>query len=445
MERTFDFAKWKPILTREKYDELYLIAEDEDTFITRLEVGDEVVLFPGEHDAVSKGCLSQNYSTRVDNPYIHLLRKAEDNTGIEVMGDPSLFKAQLVNNDRWVTGRVVDKSNAGTAVQWDVPGHGQQRNGYISRYREIWKKDDVIALVEEALGESCASGPEIKMEEMDKVVLTESARANILAVIKQHQHSKKIFEEWGLGEVLEYGKGMTMLFYGPPGTGKTWAATCIARSMGKKLHVIDTAMLQTSEPGGMERNLKAAFAEAKKKKAVLFIDECDSLVQDRRSMGQILSAETNCLLKEIEGFEGVLILATNRVDELDKALERRISLIEHFDIPGPDERERIWRGLLPSKMPLADDVDVPKMAKDYKISGGLIKNAVLAAARRAVSQDAEQVTQEHFTHGLRQVASGVRAFSGKSSVLRGSIAKGPGGKQRQRDITIADIEKVSNE
>jgi AAA+ superfamily predicted ATPase len=263
---------------------------------------------------------------------------------------------------------------------------------------------------------------ELKLDEkeIDRVVMPKDTKKRIFAVLKQYKNSAKIFEEWGLGETIEYGKGMTMLFHGPPGTGKTWTATCIAKAIGKKLTVVESAALESSEPGGFERTLKTLFTEAKKKRSILFIDECDSLVQSRMGMGQILSAQTNCLLTEIEKFEGILILATNRVDDLDAAVERRISLIEEFKMPTAEERKAIWGKLVPKKMPLTKDVDFGLLAEKYELSGGLIKNVVLNAARGAVSEDADKVSLIHFERALEATMKGKKTFTErKPTVLHG--------------------------
>src|SRR5690606_25032098 len=85
---------------------------------------------------------------------------------------------------------------------------------------------------------------------LDKLVLEADSKNEIVNVLKQHKHMNKIFKEWGLDEIMEYGKAMSILFYGPPGTGKTWAANCIAKALQKELLVISASEIQTSEPGG---------------------------------------------------------------------------------------------------------------------------------------------------------------------------------------------------
>lgn len=104
--------------------------------------------------------------------------------------------------------------------------------------------------------------PKLDESKLDPLIIDESIKKEITAVLKQHEHSVKIFEEWGLGEVIEYGRGMTFMFYGPPGTGKTWGATCIAKAMGRELLIIGAAEIQSQEPGGANRNIQAAVSSS---------------------------------------------------------------------------------------------------------------------------------------------------------------------------------------
>lgn len=237
---------------------------------------------------------------------------------------------------------------------------------------------------------------------LDKLVLDPDAKAEIVSVLKQYKNMDKIFKEWGLDEVMEYGKAMSLLFYGKPGTGKTWGARCIANALGKELLVISAAEIQTSEPGGANRNIQAAFQQASTAGHVLLFDECDSLITDRSDVGMILASEINTLLTCLEQFDGVAIFATNRADTLDPAMERRISLMVEFPLPDAKQREDIWNVLLPKKMPLAEDVDVKKLAK-FDLTGGYIKNVILNAARYAAAEEAEAVGKKHFGRAIKRV------------------------------------------
>lgn len=289
-------------------------------------------------------------------------------------------------------------------------------------YWELFTLEEFLAM--RGGGAKNGEPPAFLPEELDKVKLAPEARRSILAVLRQHRDSSKIFDEWGLSETVGYGRGMTMLFWGPPGTGKTWATHCIAKALGKKLRVLDNAKLQSPVPGEMERNLKAEFDKAGKEGSVLLLDECDSLLMSRSGgMGMIMSSHVNALLTEIEKFDGVVVLTTNRVGELDKALERRISLVVEFPVPDQETRLEIWKGLIPSKMPLAEDVDLAKLA-ETRLTGGLIKNVVLNAARLASGDGCDKVALAHFERAVEMSAEGNSAFRKKSSVLHGQADGG---------------------
>jgi AAA+ superfamily predicted ATPase len=116
----------------------------------------------------------------------------------------------------------------------------------------------------------------------------------------------------------------------------------------------------------------------------------------------------NVLLRELEDFNGVVIFATNLAANFDPAFERRIRTHVRFEMPGPDEREEIWRVQVhPSKTPLAGDVDFHALAERYPASGGDIKNAVIKAAVAAAAEpgsDAvKRIHQRHLERGIEEV------------------------------------------
>src|SRR3989344_525160 len=56
------------------------------------------------------------------------------------------------------------------------------------------------------------------------LIIDDKTKQSLLAAIARDQQKDKIFKEWGLNKVIEYGRGTTLNFRGPPGTGKTLAA-----------------------------------------------------------------------------------------------------------------------------------------------------------------------------------------------------------------------------
>lgn len=288
---------------------------------------------------------------------------------------------------------------AATAMCADVVEFDRSRNTWHLHGRGLVVK---VEHLDKFLMGTPISSIDIDTSHLDKLVLEADSKKEILSVLKQHNHMNKIFKEWGLDEIMEYGKAMSFLFYGPPGTGKTWAATCIAKALKKELIVISAAEIQTSEPGGANRNIEEAFKQAKVKNCVLFLDECDGLITDRSHVGMILASEINTLLTCLEKFEDVVVFATNRADTLDPAMARRISLMIEFKNPDEATRLDIWNVMLPKKLPLAKDVKIEKLAK-FELTGGYIKNVILSAARTAAAEEATEVNMKHFAQAIKRV------------------------------------------
>ena len=84
--------------------------------------------------------------------------------------------------------------------------------------------------------------------------------------------------------------------------------------------------------GGTEANIKNAFAEAEGEHAILFLDEIDGLVQSRTNAVRSWEVtQVNELLYWMENFNGVMIGATNFLQNLDQAIMRRFTFKLQFD------------------------------------------------------------------------------------------------------------------
>ena len=101
----------------------------------------------------------------------------------------------------------------------------------------------------------------------------------------------------------------------------------------------------------------------------------------------------NTLLTELDGLESrkqvFVIGATNRPDILDPAMVRpgRLDKLLYVDLPSPAERAEVLKALA-KKTPLADDVDLDKIAFDQRCDGlsgadlsALVREAAVAALR----------------------------------------------------------------
>jgi SpoVK/Ycf46/Vps4 family AAA+-type ATPase len=245
------------------------------------------------------------------------------------------------------------------------------------------------------------------------VVLPPQTLRTLEQALAQVRNHSLIFQRWGLGERHPSGRGLAFNFAGPPGTGKTICAEAIAHELGMNLLVIDYADAESMWLGETPKNIVAAFRSAVQQNAVLFFDEADAIAM-RRSVGSNLAQEresnliVNVLLRELEAFNGITIFATNLAANFDRAFERRIRTHVLFEMPGMEERARIWQlQIHPQKTPLAPDVDFRQLAQRYVMSGGDIKNAVIKAAAAAAAEPGPEqgkvIAQRHFDSAAQDV------------------------------------------
>ncbi|MBS4015066.1 MAG: ATP-binding protein [Candidatus Latescibacteria bacterium] len=230
----------------------------------------------------------------------------------------------------------------------------------------------------------------------DQIVLEDMQKQEIEQMIFQIVTGNKLFTQWGFDQTIKYGKGMTILFYGAPGTGKTATCEAIAQRLSKKIGIANYAQLLSKWIGDSEKNLVKVFKEAKENDCVLVFDEADSLFGQRLpetySVDRMHNYMTNVLMQEIERFDGLVILTTNRELTIDEAFSRRILFKMRFDIPKTEERAKIWRALIPANAPISDDVDFAELGKRYELTGGEIKNVIINVVRECGFSNEEKIS-----------------------------------------------------
>ena len=226
----------------------------------------------------------------------------------------------------------------------------------------------------------------------DDIVLPADQMQSIKYLVARVRQRRTVYEQWGFAAKVGKGLGTSALFSGPPGTGKTMVAGLIAKELGLELYQVDMAKVVSKWIGETERNLAALFDAAEAGHAILLFDEADSLFGKRTdvksSNDRYANLETNYLLQRLESFTGICLLTSNHESAIDAAFMRRLSLHLRFELPDVEEREQLWRAMMPAAAPVAPDLDVANLARRFAMSGGYIRNAALRAAFMAADEGA---------------------------------------------------------
>ncbi|MBA3541631.1 MAG: ATP-binding protein [Deltaproteobacteria bacterium] len=225
------------------------------------------------------------------------------------------------------------------------------------------------------------------------LVLPDDQTFAMLELLARIRERRLVYEDWGLGDRVGKGLGVSALFSGPPGTGKSMAAGLLAQTLEVEIYQVDLSKIVSKWIGETEKNLAALFDAAEAGHAILLLDEADALFGKRTSVqssnDRHANQEVNYLLQRLESFAGICILTTNHDAAIDEAFRRRLSSHVRFPLPDADERERLWIALLAGAAPVSKELGLATLARTFVMSGGYIRNAVLRAAFLAADAKTE--------------------------------------------------------
>nr|XP_045614044.1 ATP-dependent zinc metalloprotease YME1L-like [Procambarus clarkii] len=206
-----------------------------------------------------------------------------------------------------------------------------------------------------------------------------------------------------------------VLLVGPPGTGKTLLARAVAGEAGVPFFHAAGPEFDEILVGQGARRVRDLFRAAKvRAPCVIFIDEIDSVGAKRSNsvLHPYANQTINQLLAEMDGFhknEGVIVLgATNRRDDLDKALLRPGRFDVEVQVPIPDlaGRKEIFDYYL-GKVKAGDDVDKNVLSRGTTgFTGADIKNVTNQAALRAAADQVDSVSMKHLEAARDKVLMG---------------------------------------
>jgi len=235
---------------------------------------------------------------------------------------------------------------------------------------------------------------------MSDLILSQDVIDELKTLQSRIQNHALIYDSWDFRLIDPVGQNVAVNLYGPPGTGKTMCAEALCHQFGKKMIEVNYAEIESKYVGETPKNIVAAFNQAKSSDALLFFDEADSILGRRmtnvtQSADHSVNVARAVMLKQLDGFQGIVVFATNLAKNFDGAFVRRI--LQHIYIGPPDEscRLRLWERMITPKVPGRDHLDFSYLAKvSDGLTGGLIKNIVLLALSSVANRaPGEQVIQ----------------------------------------------------
>ena len=256
---------------------------------------------------------------------------------------------------------------------------------------------------------------------MDELKIDDQNRNILEDICNQVELRGKVYDEWNLKSRYAYGKCVSAIFAGPPGTGKTMAVHALASKLSLELYKVDLSQIADKYIGETEKRLEEVFSKAEKSNMILFFDEADAVMAKRSdvkdSHDKYANTEISFILQRIEEFDGIVILATNNLQNIDAAFMRRIRYVVNFRRPDSSTRKEIWMDAFGDLVPLDEDIDFDYLAETFDFSGGEIKNIILNAVFYGAAQSGK-VSMKHIMKAV-----GRELTKGKNLTISGNYGK----------------------
>lgn len=218
-----------------------------------------------------------------------------------------------------------------------------------------------------------------------------------------------------------------VLLYGPPGCGKTMLAKALARESGACFINLHISTLTEKWYGDSNKLVAAVFSLARKlQPSIVFIDEIDAVLGQRRSGEHEASGMVKAEFMthwdglasstKQAGNQRICILgATNRIQDIDEAILRRMPKKFPVSLPNSSQRRQIF-GITLAETKLDNTIIDGKPAFDMsalvRASAGMSGSDIKEACR-----DAAMVPVREHIRNMKRSGENVRGI--RSEAVRG--------------------------
>ncbi|KAK4121562.1 hypothetical protein N657DRAFT_577644 [Parathielavia appendiculata] len=234
----------------------------------------------------------------------------------------------------------------------------------------------------------------------DSLVLEPKTKDIVKALVESHKyHAAESIDDVIQGK----GKGLVAVLHGPPGTGKTLTAEGISELLKCPLYMASAGELGT-DSRYLESELQKILDICHAWGAILLLDEADVFLEKRNMHDIHRNALVSIFLRQLEYFQGILFLTTNRVETFDDAFQSRIHIALRYDNLDHRAKKAIFKIFIERVRVLEKINLMPFTEEDYtalarhELNGRQIKNTVRTAQALAVNKG-EPLSMSH----IRQV------------------------------------------
>lgn len=252
-----------------------------------------------------------------------------------------------------------------------------------------------------------------------------------------------------------------VLLYGPPGCGKTMICKALAHESGACFINLHISTLTEKWFGDSNKLVNAVFSLARKlQPTIIFIDEIDAVLGTRHSgeheasgmvKAEFMTMWDGLISADDTGLaQRILVLgATNRINDIDDAILRRMPKKFHVGLPNVSQRLKILKIVLKDTK-LDPDIDLPYVARIMEgMSGSDIKEACRDAAMIPVREMIRQQREsgKRMEEMKAQEVRGLKLEDFFAGIVTKKAAKGQAAAATKSDTTSEQngVSRVHND
>ncbi|CCM03726.1 uncharacterized protein FIBRA_05872 [Fibroporia radiculosa] len=287
---------------------------------------------------------------------------------------------------------VVSQAALYYTVRWvvDSMGHGERKEVKAKSLKALEKlghKDLKLDEYEKQIASEVIHPDDIEVRFTDigglEPIISSLRESVIYPLVYPHLFSSS--------SLLGAPKGV--LLFGPPGCGKTMLAKALAKESGATFINIAASVLTNKWYGESNKLVAALFSLARKTQpSIVFIDEIDSFLRERtkgdHEVTGMMKAEFMTLWDGLlSSTDRILVLgATNRPNDIDSAILRRMPKRFSVGLPDLEQRQKIL-SLMLKDTDLDKTFSLHRLAQESEgLSGSDLKELCRNAAMRPMRE-----------------------------------------------------------